>query len=531
MIYHLFSHPVMFEQPKIITPKPEKALDDQWYARYAKVAAFQSYEYLSGEKEFVFDDAQAPSAGPLEQEKRSFIAGEKESPELAYPKLRVAKPDSHPQEPQPKKKGYFLDDDLVLSKLRPPKLQQFDSQKVEVGLCSLKADIEQQEENAGVKQAYLWKINEKIAETRMLRAAQKGDDKKFARYSRFVFGAPDKTVFDYTLFELSKKIEEALRSDNPLIREITGRLQGQLFQGRPLQHSQQFSYEEASHDLDFLPNKENPIQFPEELAKKPVDTHHEPELSASEIVAAFDQALREEYHLPDWQVVRSETATAINVSQAKKTITIPESRRVKKATLLGLIKHEIGVHARRRDLGERSRLKLLGLGLDRYGDDEGVAVYEEHKVTGADDFAGFNAYLAISLAMGADGKKRNFREVYDILENYFLMTGKKPKDAQSSAWGVAFRTFRGTTGKTEGACFTKDLLYRKGNIAVWDIVKNAVASDKATLDGKSGEAKALPEIERRFILGKYDPANPQHLALLDQLGITDETLQKIESAS
>lgn len=521
----------MFEQSKIISPKPEKALDDQWYARYSKVAAFDSYSYLSGEKEFAIDNTHTPSAGPLEKQKISFIRGEDELPELHYPKLARVPEKQPPLEGVTLPKRYFLDEELIISKLRPPKLKTFDSEKIEAELIALKNDIKQREENPTIQQAYLWKINEKIAETRMLRAAKDGDDERFARYSRFVFGAPNKTVFDYTLFELSKKVERALHADNPLIREIALKLQKELFEGRELQHTEKFSFNGDSRQLDFEPGPGNPIQFPRELVRKSVDTSLEPELSAKEIVAAFDTALREEYQLPDWKVVLSETATAINVSQASKMITVPENRRLKKTALVGLIRHEVGVHATRRNNGERSQFKLLGLGLDRYGDDEGVSTYEEQKVTGADDFAGFNGYLAISLAMGVDGKKRNFREVYALLEDYLIMNGDKPKDAQKTAWGVAFRTFRGTTGKTPGACFTKDLLYRKGNVAVWDIVKNAVGNNKAPLDGKGGEVRALPAIERRFILGKFDPGNPRHIAILDQLRITDEALQKIELPS
>jgi hypothetical protein len=56
---------------------------------------------------------------------------------------------------------------------------------------------------------------------------------------------------------------------------------------------------------------------------------------------------------------------------------------------------------------------------------------------------------------------------------------------------------------------TRDIVYREGNIGVWRVVKNN------------------PEEERRFSVGKYDPANPRHIWILEQLGISDEDLDNL----
>jgi hypothetical protein len=83
--------------------------------------------------------------------------------------------------------------------------------------------------------------------------------------------------------------------------------------------------------------------------------------------------------------------------------------------------------------------------------------------------------------------------------------------AENSAWNRCVRTFRGTTCKTSGACLSKDMVYRKGNIGIWDVINNN------------------PEEQRRFFVGKYDPSNKRHIWILDQLGITDDNLTDLES--
>jgi hypothetical protein len=59
-------------------------------------------------------------------------------------------------------------------------------------------------------------------------------------------------------------------------------------------------------------------------------------------------------------------------------------------------------------------------------------------------------------------------------------------------------------------CCYSTRLYSKGNIAVWE-----------TLNQKE------PGMHR-WDIGKYDPSNPRHIWVLDQLGITDEKLSELE---
>ena len=238
--------------------------------------------------------------------------------------------------------------------------------------------------------------------------------------------------------------------------------------------------------------------------------------SAEQIKVMFEQALIT-LQADGWKVIlATDSKSAISVNQEKQEVIVPSSRILSSDKLKQLVAHEIGTHVARRVNGERSRLMLLGLGLDRYLDDEGVATMREQAIAGkAEDFSGLEGHLAVSLATDTgDGTPRNFREVYTIMERYFifraLQEGKSQtvatSEAKTKAWNRCVRTFRGTPASIRGTCLTKDIFYREGNIGVWDVVKEN------------------PQEMLRFNVGKYNPANPRHLMVLEQIGITNADL-------
>jgi hypothetical protein len=98
---------------------------------------------------------------------------------------------------------------------------------------------------------------------------------------------------------------------------------------------------------------------------------------ANEIAEIFEKALSN-LQAEDWDVSIDTNRTAINVSHEEKEVKVPESRSLSEQKLRGLVLHEIGTHVARRLKGERSRLQILGLGLDRYErGEEGVATIKE----------------------------------------------------------------------------------------------------------------------------------------------------------
>lgn len=420
-------------------------LDAQWFDRL-RDEIFEDYEKLSGNGTY------------REEQKRAFLAREIEVPALDYPQL-----------------------------------EQFDFQTKESTLLALKEDVLHEERNPVVQKIYRTKINEMLASVRMLAAAKDGNDKKFSRYCEFIHGKPTGENTAYVFEAVQDKFANVR---NPLPEQI-----------------------EAAARLTALMS-----DFPEEVPKGAVTRDILPEGSdikgyvenAAEAVECMQQVL-DELQIDDWKiVVDSEKGLSnFSVSQEYKTVNVPsdeqiKSRKLTKKKLAGLVEHELKTHIVRRHNGERSKLALLGLGLDRYiKGEEGVATYAEQKVTGAKEFAGIPMYFALAVAKGVDGTPRNFRETFTIVRDYYLATLKPGDDlgsrADTDAWKDCVRIFRGTTGQTPGAVFTKDLAYL-GNRDIWQLV----STDS--------------DVVMTFSIGKFDSTNTEHVAALVQLGILDEDL-------
>jgi len=438
-------------------------LDKKWYDQFEKIGCFQAYEYLDGDKQ------------KREAEKQAFLAGEKENPELDYPLLNL--------------EGIA---------------------KREVALLGLKESVRSGERNEVVKQVYCWKLNEKIAENRLLRAVATGDQRRLKRYSEFIYGKPSPEFFVYSLEKVRRITERARKHESQEVQEL-GKNLAQL-----ILTEERFAVALPTVRVQDIA-REATLESVGDLVNIEADPNQE--FSAEEIKTFFEGALQE-LSAEGWVVVINSNKSGISVNQEKKSVEIPEKRKLSFRALKGLIAHEIGTHAARRIRGERTKLKMLGLGLDRYeAGEEGVTGLREQVLEGeVKDYSGFDGHFAISLAMGVDGQPRNFRQTFEILKRYYqlqsMLNGMSEeearKKAEASAWGRCVRTFRGTDAQTPGVCFTKDIIYREGNIAVWESV-----------------AKNVPEMSR-WDVGKYDPSNPRHIWILDQLNITDEDLEALK---
>lgn len=453
------------------------AYDEHLYEPFLRAASLQAYEYLSGDSKY------------RNEQKRQFIAGEINNPELDYPDINIES-----------------------------------IKNTEMELISMKKDIISNEQNEVVRQAYRWRLNEKIAEIRMLKSTANINDpemtetdllnnmRRFKKYSEFIYGKPSPDIFAYTSNSIYQDAQQFANSENPEIKQAaTDLIQvlPEMYQPKitdlPNSETVEYAHQQTVKELGDL------IEIPAEITK----------LDAQQIQEAFETAI-DRAGGDGWKVEIDEKSskTAVSVNQEEKQVNIPQSRMVTKSKLAGLIVHEIGTHVTRRTNGERSKLKLLGLGLDRYeSGEEGIANMREQAIANKmNEFRGLDGQLAIGLALGLDGQPRDFRQVYDTLEKYYLfknLISKKElpeatEKAQNSAWNRTVRTFRGTDCKTPGVCFTKDIVYREGNIGVWDVIKNN------------------PEEMLRFNVGKYDPANSRHLWILEQLGITDQDLLDLE---
>jgi len=412
---------------------------------------FEDYEKLTGRKEV------------REKTKSDFLSGEIENPSLDYPEL-----------------------------------ESFDLNDRESALLSLKADILEVEQNEAVKKIYRTKINESLATVRMLRATKNGDDRKFSRYADFIYGKPEAGDVGYIVGHVKQLIAQNLESENVEKRQAANRLQ-EIFNDITIDPGE-------GADKSILPDGQD---IPGKLE------------SVDEAVQAFEEALRE-IGADNWRVV-IDTETGISnfsVSQEHKVVRIPAEeklmgRNISKKKLRGLLEHEIKTHVARRSNGERSKLQLLGLGLDRYlKAEEGVATYAEQQVTGASEFAGVPRFLSIAFAKGIDGNPLDFRKTHAAMSDYRLLSSPKkdvtPEQAATTAYNDCVRIFRGSTCGTPGAVYPKDMSYF-GNRAIWTLVSED------------------SDVVETFTVGKYDPNNNEHVALLTQLGILDGDLDGLES--
>ena len=275
--------------------KENTYLDEKWYDRFEFVGGFQPYTY--------FDDI----SHDREKQKKLFINGEIEYPQLEYPRINPNELDYREQE-----------------------------------LIKLKEDILKEESDATMRQMYRWKINEKVAEIRMMRATLNGNDKNFDRYSSFVYGTPEKNIHNYTMWKVEQKMHDIISSaDDSTTQQI-----------------------EAAQRVAYLTKSSSPSTVAPHEKTDPIHFISSQErYTAEDIKKAFENALSSK-KIEGWDVLLDPHIKAISASQDDKKIKIPATQTVSGLKIQGLIEHEIFTHAQRRSAGDRTKIHLLGLGLD-----------------------------------------------------------------------------------------------------------------------------------------------------------------------
>lgn len=429
----------------------EKALDERWFSRMAELQP-ESFELLFGDGDY------------RTEQREKFLTNEIDNPTLDYPALL-----------------------------------EYDFATHESALLDLKEDILEQEPNEVVRKIYRAKVNEAIATVRMLQAAAVNNDRVFARYASFIYGVPSQEDAAYVTQYVHNRAGKAVAGKTPAKQEAGAVVQSML-----------------SPALEALPQPD--MSFVPQIEGESIEGNIE---SFEEITEAFREAL-DAVGADHWEVaVDTERGiTGYSVSQKEQQVNVPSeevmmSRSRSRKYLQTYIEHEVNTHVQRRINGERSQLKLLGIGLDRYEKgEEGVATYNEQQISGAKEFSHPERYFAIALAKGAvDGVPRDFRGTFDVLKQYYTVVLKNGDDletrAERKAWDLCVRVFRGTTCSTPGAVYTKDLAYFQGNKETWWLVNQD------------------SDVTESFTKGKFDMYNKQHVYLLSQLGILDEDLNEL----
>jgi hypothetical protein len=352
----------------------------------------------------------------------------------------------------------------------------------------LLADIQNNESDAIVSDLYARKIKNQITRTRLATASGESDDTAFYVASSELYGKPRKKYFAY----VAKRVTELYRHADVEQRHVANKLYKTL---------SRVNATIVDIDTSILP----PVVIDNTLVT-----------TVDEAVAIFLETLKT-LGIDGWSVVVEEhtNRSRFSVNAHKKIVYIPNQaqldRRSKKMTRLqleALAQHEIGVHARRAHAGANSTLRLLSIGLDSYiRGEEGLASFVQQQIEGAYEFYGFDRYLAASLAVGMDGKPRDFRGVFALMTEFYqlqFLCQNQDADitrAQNAAWEVCVRIFRGTTGQTPGCVYTKDIVYMEGNIEMWNLMSQH------------------PDRYQSFFVGKYNPLLSRHVKALQTLGI------------
>lgn len=355
-------------------------------------------------------------------------------------------------------------------------------------ISSLLVDLHTHEKEAIVLELYERKLQNHHLRSQLITASQTHDDEQFYKVSTELYGKPKKKYFAYVAKQVTKLADKHIET-HPAVSKRLKKVMSKI------------DLKSVDISADILP----------------------PKVTESEEVTSIAQAVKifrstvERLQIEDWKVVvdDSDARSRFSVNAYQKIIYIPgESKllgRPKKIThvqLEALAEHEVGVHARRAYEGGNSRLLLLQTGLDHYlPGEEGLAGYCQQQIEGADEFYGFDRYLAASLAVGMDGVVRDFRSVFSLMSDYYALRYSIEPGKTSplqAAWEVTVRTFRGTTGQTAGTIYTKDISYMEGNIGIWHLI-----SDK-------------PTVFESLFVGKYNPLLERHVRSLQTLEILKE---------
>ncbi|MEX0649538.1 MAG: tyrosine/phenylalanine carboxypeptidase domain-containing protein [Candidatus Andersenbacteria bacterium] len=404
-----------------------------------------------------------------------------------------------------KQRAQFLEKSIRNPYFTYPSLHAEDLERQLHSLARLEEQLFEGEDHPIVREAYRWKLDELRAKINMFIASARDDMDEFQRHSEAVFGAPSPATFRWTVDAIHELVDVAAGHDSPIIQSAALTLRSSL------------------PDIEVTA----PIFIPPDKTIQKVfaalQAHAQPLLNIpttkhwkGEAVHKIFQEALEKVGMSDWEVATETGRYYVSVEHGdSKKIRLPATRTFTRFKLLALLVHEIGVHIVRAENGRQSPLLLLSKGLDRYErGEEGLATLYEEALRGSfQELIRPERYLAFGLTMGLDGTPRDFRDVYEIVYQYFylraLLAGRTESTAhiraQRRAWETCLRVFRGTDGQTKGVCFTKDLLYQDGNISLWHALHHH------------------PEEINRLLAGKYDPANPRHRWVLDQLNITTHT--------
>lgn len=376
-------------------------------------------------------------------------------------------------------------------------------------LEQLRQRIENEEPSAAIRQAYVAKIEEAVLHNRILIAAATHDSANFDALNLQLYGAPDKQIFAASCAWLRQYARQYANSTSPHLKTAAKRVLNATpkLLGTPrviIPRNKVFRRIKAIHNRagGYFEQLLGPAVLPDIVTPK-----------------HGDRALRTAIKAvgADYQIADSSDELWGVIHHAKQVVRPPDYK-LPRAEFVGIIAHEVGSHLLERHNGQRLPLRLAEIGLDRYEQgNEGRAFLREQIVYDSPydmlQQPGWEyivlKHFAISLAFGHYRQRHTFRQVYETVQPIcrFFQTLRRPDDpahaaaaADHEAWQLCVRVLKGTDG--QGGAYLKDIVYLEGNVRAWRC------------------AARNPAIIQFGDSGKFDIANPRHLRLLGDLGVT-----------
>jgi hypothetical protein len=390
--------------------------------------------------------------------------------------------------------------------LEYPEAKQLSLEVQQTELAEMYTQVNRSQAPTTVKDLYRAKFAEQQKIIDILSAASQQDDAAFHAASCSFYGTPDPKLFWMIVRQIHNRFNSLIAKVDPKRKTL---------------HRAYTTWREYFLTLE-QPDNIGVYHLP---VYNGIYIPHDYEVDSAEKIHRMFSDYLAEQKINNWvvQIAHPGERTSFGVNQSKKVISIPHDsdlalrkRVLTKISLQALLMHEVGVHVVRRENGDASPLALLGVGLDDYlRAEEGIATLAEQLITGTNQYSGEIGYFSVGAALGTLGNPLPFLELYTVLNAYYILSIADKQletegfyeleelrmTATEHAWNRAVRTYRGSTGNTAGAVYTRDIIYLEGSKRMWKLLDFEAA------------------IQPQWLLGKYDPTNPQHVAALRELEI------------
>jgi len=490
------------EQWRLNVTPPEQQLDKQWVEQYRKLAAYDSYWWLTWAGPFTaeeqqqwdslftppIDDETKVQLAPLlkqsrDRELRAAIAEQRE-PRLLYPAIEI---------------------DEVRWRI--------------ANLIRLDADIEQNEPHAIVQRLYHGAIEEELDYLYVIEATYEGNSEQFQKHMLHSLPVPTVEEMEYALLRVRNTLVRGF--NQPETEEVS-------------RHVDEFIRTHFHLTLDLSCREGDILKSPQRRISP-----QRPKIS-SQAVAHFFEAVFRECGFDGWSVTIDTNNGSARVEQGLRQLFLPnEQLSIEKVR--HLLSHELLGHVARCVSGEHSRLGLLGIHTKKsLPTEEGIALYHERQVAALhgqpfDDTGIVYGTLKTGLASGVMTPPQTFLSLVTFFELFSLLNRmlnnpdtdlqKLQRLAREYAIALCLRTYRGVPDlERAGTCYLQDAVYLHG----LRLVEQAVAEDETVLDRLAVGVVALELLPDLKELGITSA--PQPLRRLAYAPNLDACILSFESA-